>query len=114
MRILTVVEDGHGRIRVAATRAPDLWRRHVAHETGTAHLVWCAVAPPDLGARQFLDALDASLARAGTASGYKLPATTVVGTARRLLLAHHARRRIQAVLRPLRRRLLAFVRRPAG
>jgi hypothetical protein len=114
MRIIAVVADGHGRIRVAATRAPDIFRRDIAAQTGTAHLVWCAVAPAELGARQFIGTLDASLARARTAGGYVLPARMVISTARRLLLAHRVRCRLRAAARPLRRRLVALLRRPAA
>jgi len=71
MHIVSVVTDGHGRVRLAATRAPDLFRRNVAAETGCARLVWCGVAPPQLGARKFVERLqyawrDAAMERTGS------------------------------------------------
>lgn len=51
MKIVTLIMDGRGRLRLIATCAPDLLRREFAAETGSAHLIWCGVPPADRGAR---------------------------------------------------------------
>jgi hypothetical protein len=45
MRIVALIEDGTGRLHLAATRAPDLLRRELSARTGAAALLWCAVPP---------------------------------------------------------------------
>ncbi len=55
MKIVTLIEDGLGRLHLCATCAPELVRREVSAETGTGHLVWCGLAPHDLGARQLVE-----------------------------------------------------------
>ena len=49
MKIVTVIMDGAGRVRLCATRSPDLLRRQVAAETGHADLVGVSLAPDGLG-----------------------------------------------------------------
>lgn len=51
MRTPALVLDGHGRVRLACTRAPGQWRRSVSAETGSAHLVAIAVPPQGVSPR---------------------------------------------------------------
>lgn len=55
MKILTLIEDGLGRLHLLATCAPDLVRRELSAGTGTAHLIWCGLAPHDVGARLLVE-----------------------------------------------------------
>lgn len=55
MKIVTLIEDGLGSLHLLATCAPDLMRRELSAETGMAHLVWCGLAPHDMGARQLVE-----------------------------------------------------------
>ena len=45
MKIVALIEDGHGHRHLVASRSPDLVRRELSAETGTAVLLWCAVPP---------------------------------------------------------------------
>lgn len=45
MKIVALIEDGHGHRHLVASRAPDLVRRELSAKTGTAVLLWCAVPP---------------------------------------------------------------------
>lgn len=67
MKILSLATDGAGRAHLAAIRAPDLWRRHIAAQTGEAHLVFVAVPPAGLSVDDLLARLDARLAKSGAA-----------------------------------------------
>lgn len=45
MKICALIEDGLGHRHLVASRSPDLVRRELSAETGTASLLWCAVPP---------------------------------------------------------------------
>jgi hypothetical protein len=50
MKIVALIEDGQGHLHLLASRSPDLVRREFSSQTGTAHLLWCAVPPEHHGA----------------------------------------------------------------
>ena|ERR1700731_2951100 len=100
MHIVSVVADGHGRVRLAATRAPDLFRRNVAAETGCARLVWCGVAPPQLGARKFVERLQYAWRDARIGDGtYRISPDAAVRTVYRELTIHRIGRIVKAAAR---------------
>ena len=41
MRFLTVIFDGNGHTHMLVSKAPDLRRREIAADTGSASIVWC-------------------------------------------------------------------------
>ena len=51
MKIVTLIQDGHGRLHLLATCAPDLARRQYSAATGHAELLWCGVVPNEIGAK---------------------------------------------------------------
>jgi hypothetical protein len=77
MKIVALIKDGHGRLHLVASRAPDLVRRELSTQTGTAELVWCAVPPQGTGAN---DIVARALARLGVNSDgpIDLPAGRVI------------------------------------
>jgi hypothetical protein len=50
MKIVALIEDGHGHRHLVASRSPDLVRRDLSARPGTAVLLWCAVPPEGVGA----------------------------------------------------------------
>lgn len=59
MKIVALIEDGHGHRHLLASRSPDLVRRELSARTGTARLLWCAVPPEAVGAgATVVEALD--------------------------------------------------------
>lgn len=55
MKIVTLIEDGFGRLHLLATPAPDLVRREYVAATGNAKLLWCGVAPTYLGGKAIVE-----------------------------------------------------------
>ena len=43
MKIVALIEDGHGHRHLLGSRSPDLVRRELSARAGTAMLLWCAV-----------------------------------------------------------------------
>jgi hypothetical protein len=106
MKIVTIITDGRGNIRLAATRAPDLYRRSVAAETGDAWLTWVGIAPTELGARTFVGRLDHAWRAAWVADGvYRISPEVAIRTAYRELILIWLRRKARAAVRLFRRRL---------
>ena len=101
MHIVTMVGDGRGHVRIAATRAPDLFRRQVAAETGEAHLIWCGIAPECLGPHAFVERLQAAVSstRIGQSS-YSLSAADAVRAVERLYRSVKLTLRLRAVGKP--------------
>jgi hypothetical protein len=54
MKMIAMAVDGQGFVHLAATRAPDLWRRDLSRATGGARLAFVAVAPAQLTAETVL------------------------------------------------------------
>jgi hypothetical protein len=50
MKIIALLQDGLGHLHLVAMRAPDLLRRELSAQTGSAELLWCAVPPSGQGA----------------------------------------------------------------
>lgn len=50
MKIVALIEDGHGHRHLLGSRSPDLVRRELSARAGTAMLLWCAVPPEYVGA----------------------------------------------------------------
>lgn len=46
MTLLVIFADGHGQLRIQATRAPQIRRREISRQTGRAEIVFCAVPVP--------------------------------------------------------------------
>ena len=59
MKIVALIKDGHGRLHLRATCAPDLVRRQYSAETGCAELLWCGVPPTGTGAGAIVEDLRA-------------------------------------------------------
>lgn len=96
MHIITIVSDGGGHTRISATRAPDLFRRQVAQETGEAHLIWCCVAPPQVGPHAFVERVRCMIGHTRTAgASYKLSPTVAVRYVRILQLVFKCERMIR-------------------
>lgn len=110
MHIITLILDGRGHIRITATRAPDLYRRQVAQETGEAHLIWCGVAPPQVSPRDFVDCLVRLLGHARSEKGYKVSPRAAVNCVRLLTLAVRA----ADLIRRLRRRFRSWANNLSG
>jgi hypothetical protein len=106
MQIITLVTDGHGHVRVAATRAPDLFRRNIAAETGDAWLTWCGVAPPQIGARAFVERLQHAWRQAhlGDAT-YRISPDAAVRTVYCQLVVEWIKRVTRAAVRSFKRRV---------
>jgi hypothetical protein len=103
MHIVSVVTDGHDHVRLAATRAPDLFRRNVAAETGSARLIWCGVAPPQLGARKFVERLQYAWRDCRICDGtYRISPDAAVRAVYRELIFHRIGRITNAAVRSLR------------
>ena len=58
MQIVALIRDGHGRLSVSATRAPDLLRRQISANTGAAELLWCGVPPMGQGAKAIVASIN--------------------------------------------------------
>lgn len=84
MKIITVIADGHGRVYLAATRAPDLLRRQISGETGHATLVAVALAPAGFSPESLIARIDRGLTACRIAPGiYAVdPAVVVRASAR--------------------------------
>jgi hypothetical protein len=63
MKMIAMAVDGQGFVHLAATRAPDLWRRDLSRATGGARLAFVAVAPSQLTAETVLARLAERLGR---------------------------------------------------
>jgi len=50
MRIVALIEDGLGRLHHITSRSPDLVRRELSAQTGSAMLIWCTAPPEHHGA----------------------------------------------------------------
>lgn len=95
--------DGRGYIRVAATRSPDLLRRQISSETGSARLLWCAVPPPDIAVTRILADLDRLLWRQRVEQDlYDANAKLVVRHAKRIVgMNQPATKLLRKLLRPV-------------
>jgi hypothetical protein len=108
MKIVTVITDGAGHVRLCATRSPDLLRRQVATETGHADLVGVCLAPDGLGPQALIALAALRLEERQIAPGlYAAPPAAVVKAVTQACRAHRRRTGIgdltRRVLRPLRR-----------
>ncbi len=108
MKIVTVIADGAGRVRLCATRSPDLLRRQVAAETGHADLVGVSLAPDGLGPQALIALAALHLQECQIAPGlYAVSPAAVVRAVTQACRAHRRKREIASVmrrvLRPLRR-----------
>lgn len=108
MRIICLIADGRGRVHVAALRAPDLRRRELAAETGTAHLLAVALAPDRVAPSTIVAGIDRRLAAARIGEG--LYAATAAEARQALARAQAQVRRAHAVA-SVRRALTRMVRR---
>jgi hypothetical protein len=83
---------------------PTFFRRNVAAETGYARLVWCGVAPPQLGARKFVERLQYAWRDARIGDGtYRISPDAAVRTVYRELTFHRIGRIAKAAARFFRR-----------
>ncbi|WP_404401320.1 hypothetical protein [Pelagibacterium halotolerans] len=61
MKILSLIKDGHGRLHAEHCASPDLKRRAIAAETGSAVLIWCGLAAPGQRSAEVISELRAIL-----------------------------------------------------
>ncbi|WP_332712781.1 hypothetical protein [Pelagibacterium mangrovi] len=102
MKLLTIIVDATGTLHIEATRAPDLRRREISAQTGSADLIFAAVPPLGQSAEQFAVKLKAII---GTQQPIDADAV------RRIAVWHvHMRPRLQYVTRKVRMRLLRKLR----
>lgn len=108
MKIIALIEDGHGRLHLLASRAPDLLRREISLATGRAHLVWCGLAPDGVGAQQLVDRTTSqlSLCPDGTIQSERNQAIQMLARATAIKPKWHAKaRRVWIRIRGAVRRL---------
>ncbi|MDT3684032.1 MAG: hypothetical protein RO009_03185 [Pseudorhodoplanes sp.] len=104
MHIVTLVAGADGHVRILATRAPDLARRQIAAETGDAYLVYCGVAPPQIGSRAFVVMLRQALDHAHLGnSTFALSPNSAIRTVYLLLAVTRLQRDLQMLVRLLKR-----------
>ena len=102
MKLLAIIVDASGALHIEATRAPDLRRREISAQTGSADLVFAAVPPLGQSAEQLVVEFDAVI-------GAQWPVDA--DAVRRIAVWHgHLRPRLQRVTRKVRRRLLRKLR----
>lgn len=102
MKLLTIIVDATGALHIEATRAPDLRRREISAQTGSADLVFAAVPPLGQSAEQFAVKIKAII-------GTERPADA--DAVRRMAVWHvHLRPRLQRVIRKVRKHLLRILR----
>ena len=102
MKLLTIIVDATGALHIEVTRAPDLRRREISAQTGSADLVFVAVPPLGQSAEQLVADFDAVI-------GAQRPVDA--DTVRRIAVWHvHVRPRLQRVTRKVRKGLLRKLR----
>ncbi|GGK47462.1 hypothetical protein [Salinarimonas ramus] len=117
MKIPSLIVDAHGRVHLAASRAPDLVRRAVAAETGAAHLIGLALPPPGISARAFVEDLAERLGGEKLADGTWLLAGDAADARRAFLRAAAGEDRLASAkrwMKKLVRRLRHAMRRIAA
>lgn len=61
MKLLTIIKDAVGSIHIEATRAPDLRRRQISQEFGSAEILFCSAPPAGQSAQQIVTVLQGVL-----------------------------------------------------
>ncbi|WMT87462.1 hypothetical protein NO932_02325 [Pelagibacterium sp. 26DY04] len=102
MKLLTIIVDATGALHIEATRAPDLRRREISAQTGSADLIFAAVPPLGQSAEQLV-------AEFGVEIGARMPVDA--DTVRRIAVWRvHVKPRLQRVTRTICKRLLRKLR----
>jgi hypothetical protein len=117
MRMIALVADGAGRLRLHVVRSPDLWRRAVAVETGSAHLLAVALAPPGVSPGAVVARLAATLGGVPATDGAHTLATDATrarAALARAVAGPPASARLMRALARLARRVLRLARAAAG
>lgn len=65
MKLLTIIHDAAGSIHIEATRAPDLRRRELSQEFGSAEILFCSAPPEGQSAQQIVAILQGILLDSG-------------------------------------------------
>lgn len=65
MKTLCIIVDGNDNVHVALTRAPDLLRRTLSAQTGSATLAWCGLPHVGVSGTTTLARIQASVGTTG-------------------------------------------------
>lgn len=112
MKIVALIEDGHGHLHLIASRSPDLFRRDLSARTGTANLIWCAVPPGSVGAHAIVAEAMNRLGVQGPEPLAKVPTDQVIAMLTALCVTEPRRKARWRRLRQWRRGAVQSLYRP--
>lgn len=108
MKTLCIIVDGRANVHVALTRAPDLLRRTLSAQTGSATLAWCGLPHVSVSGHATLARIHASLGIAG--AGGTVCAGSLKTAVRTTVFECVVRPRLDAVVTRVRRTCRSAVR----
>ncbi len=112
MKIVALIEGGHGHLHLLASRSPDLVRRELSSRTGTAALLWCAVPPEGVGANTVIAQALQRLGANGPEALARIPVGRIMMVLTALCIIEPRRKARWRSLRQWRRGIVHWLCRP--